>query len=216
MKKNLPIKIFQKRRVDERKTEGGGDNTVPKWQLDADKLEKRATKLIESLKEVFSNFNNRSSDRDFIPATLKVGLNDVAIAKSHRTDIQKIFNGKHSRNNIIGFIDSNSLLVKIDNIEEGQEVKQNFQDYTKNAKPISAIESIEVFKAIISDIEEYDVLKVSLIDYLNLELNNAVKIAFSKFCKDLNLGIKEIRYSPGLTVFKILNGTKATLDQLTE
>jgi len=216
MKKNLPIKIFQKRRVDERKTEGGGDNTVPKWQLDADKLEKRATKLIESLKEVFSNFNNRSSDRDFIPATLKVGLNDVAIAKSHRTDIQKIFNGKHSRNNIIGFIDSNSLLVKIDNIEEGQEVKQNFQDYTKNAKPISAIESIEVFKPIISDIEEYDVLKVSLIDYLNLELNNAVKIAFSKFCKDLNLGIKEIRYSPGLTVFKILNGTKATLDQLTE
>src|SRR5699024_10295385 len=80
----------------------------------------------------------------------------------------------------------------------------------------SAIESIEVFKPIISDIEEYDVLKVSLIDYLNLELNNAVKIAFSKFCKNLNLGVKEIKYSPGLTVFKILNGTKATLDQLTE
>src|SRR5699024_12500508 len=100
--------------------------------------------------------------------------------------------------NIIGFIDSNSLLVKIDNIEEGQEVKQNFQDYTKNAKPISAIESIEVFKPIISDIEEYDVLKVSLIDYLNVELNNDVKFSFSNFCKVLNLVITSISYSSGM------------------
>src|SRR5690606_5885406 len=121
-----------------------------------------------------------------------------------------------SKNNIIGFIDSNSLLVKVDSIEEGQQIKQNFLDYTKNAKSISAIESIEVYKPYVTEIGEQNILKISLIDYLNYELNNAVKIAFHKFCNNLNLEIKEVKYSPGLIIFKVLNGSKATIDQLSE
>ncbi|MHA6697438.1 S8 family peptidase [Chryseobacterium sp. A321] len=216
MEKNLPIKIFQKRRIDERKTEGSGSNTPPKWQLSGSELEERAMRLMEPLEEVFSDFNTRPEERDFIPAALKVDIDDNAIAKSHRKEIQKVFNGRLSKNNIIGFIDSNSLLVKVDSIEEGQQIKQNFLDYTKNAKSISAIQSIEVYKPYITDIEEYDVLKVLLIDYLNYELNNAVKIAFHNFCNSLNLEIKETKYSPGLIIFKVLNGSKAIIDQLSE
>src|SRR3546814_10801664 len=103
---------------------------------------------------------------------------------------------------IICFIDSNSLLVKVGSIEEGQQIKLNFLDYVKNAKSISAIEYIEVYKPYITEIEEHDILKVSLIDYLNYELNNAIKIAFHKFCKSLNLEIKEVKYSSGLIIFK--------------
>lgn len=216
MGKNLPIKIFQKRRIDERRTEGSGSNTPPKWQLNNSELEERAMRLTEPFEEIFSDFNTRPVERDFIPATLKVDIDDNAIAKSHRKDIQKVFNGRFSKNNIIGFIDTNSLLVKVDSIEEGQQIKQNFLDYTKNAKSISAIESIEVYKPYVTDIEEYDILKISLIDYLNYELNNAVKIAFNRFCNNLNLEVKETKYSPGLIIFKVLNGSKATIDQISE
>lgn len=216
MRKSLPIKIFQKRRIDERRTEGSGSNIPPKWQLSKSELEERAVMLIKPFEEVFSNFNNRSIERNFIPATLKVDIDDNAIAKSHRKDIQKIFNGKLSKNNIIGFIDSNSLLVKVDSVEEGQQIKHNFLDFAKNAKSISAIEFIEVYRPYITDIEEYDVLKVSLIDYLNYELNNAIKIAFNKFCNGLNIEIEETNYSSGLIIFKVLKGSRSTIDQLSE
>lgn len=216
MEKNLPIKIFQKRRIDERKTEGSGSSVPPRWQLSESELEERAMRLIEPFEDVFSNFNTRPKERDFIPATLKVDIDDNSIAKSHRKDIQKVFDGRLSKNNIIGFMNSNSLLVKVDSIEEGQQIKQNFLNYSKNAKSISAIESIEVYKPYITEIEEQDILKVSLIDYLNYELNSAVKIAFNKFCTGLNLEIKEAKYSPGLIIFKVLNGSKATIDKLSE
>ncbi len=216
MKKNLPIKLFQKRRIDERRTEGSGNNTPPKWQLYGAELEERALSLIEPFEEVFNDFKTRPLKRNFIPATLKVDIDDNAIAKSHRKDIQKLFDGKQSKNNIIGFIDSNSLLVKVDSLEEGEQIRNNFLNLNKNAKSISAIESVEVFKPYITNLDQQDVLKVSLIDYLNFELNNAVKTAFVQFCSELNLEIKETRYSTGLIIFKVSNGTKVTVDKLSE
>lgn len=70
-------------------------------------LEERAMRLTEPFEEVFSDFNTRPAERDFIPATLKVDIDNNTIAKSHRKDIQKVFNGRFSKNNIIGFIDTN-------------------------------------------------------------------------------------------------------------
>ncbi len=215
MAKNLPIKIFQKRRLDERKTEGSGSNKPPKWQLNDAELKERAVLLLEPFDQLFREFQTRPNARDFIPATLKVSIDDNAIAKSHRKDIQSLFNGKRTKNNVIGFIDSNSLLIKVDNLEEGQSIKRNIANFRKNAKSISAIEGIEIFSPQVIEFAE-GILKVSLIDYHNFELNNAVKIAFTKFCQELNLNIKEIRYSIGLILFKIEGATPVTLDQLSD
>lgn len=215
MAKNLPIKIFQKRRLDERRTEGSGSSIPPKWQLNGAELEERATRLLEPFDQLFDEFLTRPKTRDFIPATLKVSIDDNAIAKSHRKDIQSLFNGKRTKNNIIGFADSNCLLIKVDNLEEGQSIKRNISDFRKNAKPISAIEEIEIFSPQLVEFAE-GALKVSLIDYHNFELNTAVKISFTKFCKELDLKIKEVRYSTGLIIFKIENANKATLDKLSD
>ena len=216
-KKNLPIKLFQKRqKIDDRRVEGGGGDNVPKWELSGQLLANRAESFIQPIDELIEVFKGRDSSRKFIPATLRIDIDDNAIAKSHRKDIQKIFNGKLTKNNIIGFIDSNSAIVKVDSIEEGQQIKNNINNYFKNPRGISAIESIEVFKPYVVDVKEDNTLKVSLIDFLNYEINNAVKIAFIRYCEEFDIEVKEVNYSPGLILFKIKNISKAVLDNISD
>ncbi|UUF12612.1 MULTISPECIES: S8 family peptidase [Flavobacterium] len=216
-KKNLPIKLFQKRqKIDERRVEGGGSDNVPKWELSGQLLAQRAESFIEPINELIAVFQKRSNSRSFIPAILRIDIDDSAIAKSHRKDIQKIFNGKVTKNNIIGFLDSNSAIVKVESIEEGIQIKNNITNYIKNPRGISAIESMEVFQPFIVDIEDNQTVKVSLIDFLNYEINNAVKIAFIKYCAESDIEVKEVNYSPGLIIFKIKNASPGTLDSISD
>ena len=95
-KKNLPVKLFQKRqKIDDRRVEGRGSKTIPKWQLEGEELLERANSLLEPLTELDTFFENRDNTRSFIPASLRVDIDDNAIAKSHRQDIQKLFNGQY-------------------------------------------------------------------------------------------------------------------------
>ncbi|HLO44201.1 MAG TPA: S8 family peptidase [Leadbetterella sp.] len=216
-KKNLPIKLFQKRqKIDDRRVEGGGGDNIPKWELSGQLLAERAESFIKPINELIEVFQKRNSSRSFIPATLKIDIDDNAIAKSHRKDIQKIFNGKVTKNNIIGFLDSNSAIVKIDNVEEGLQIKNNLANYLKNPRGISAIESIEVFKPFIVDIDNNQSVKISLIDFLNYEINNAVKLAFIKYCNESNIEVKEVYYSSGLIIFKIKNASQTVLDSISD
>ncbi len=219
-KKNLPVKLFQKRqKVDDRRVEGGGSKTIPKWQLDGEELQERANSLLEPLSELDTFFENRDKTRSFIPATLRVDIDDNAIAKSHRQDIQKLFNGQFSKNNIIGFIDSNSAIVKVDSIEDSKVIKKNINNYHRNPKAISAVETIEIFEPFIADIEENkknETVKISLINFLNYEINNAVKISFEKYCKQKSIDVVEANYSSGLIIYKIKNATKAQLDSISD
>ena len=216
-KKNLPIKLFQKRqKIDDRRVEGGGGDNIPKWELSGQLLAERAESFIEPINELIDVFQKRNNSRSFIPATLKIDIDDNAIAKSHRKDIQKIFNGIVTKNNIIGFLDSNSAIVKVNSIEEGIQIKKNVANYLKNPRGISAIESMEVFKPFIVDIDENQAVKISLIDFLNYEINNAVKTAFIKYCKEFNIEVKEVNYSPGLILFKIKNASQGVLDNISD
>lgn len=215
-KKNLPIKLFQKRRIDERQTEGSGSSTPPKWMLTGNELEERAEMLLEPFSDIEGEFATRPSYRDFIPVTLKVDIDDNAIAKSHRKDVQKLFNGRFSKNNIIGFLDSNSAIVKVDSLEESNQIQKNIKNFNRNAKSVSAIESIEIFKPYLVKPKKDEALKISLIDFLNYELNNSVKIAFKKFCQELNVEIKESFYSSGLIIYRAEKIDEATLDKLSD
>lgn len=216
-KKNLPIKLFQKRqKIDDRRVEGGGSGNIPKWQLEGEELIARANSLLEPFNELDSFFETRDSTRDFIPATLRIDIDDNAIAKSHRKDIQKLFNDQITKNNIIGFLDSNSAIVKVDSIEHGNAIKRNINHYHRNPKAISAVESIEVYKPYIADIKDETTVKISLFDFLNYEINNAVKVSFEKNCKQKNIEVKEAKYSSGLIIYKIKNATKAQLDSISD
>ncbi len=216
-KKNLPIKLFQKRqKIDDRRVEGGGGNSIPKWQLAGEELAARADSLLEPLNELDAFFEKRNKARSFIPATLRIDIDDNAIAKSHRKDIQKLFNGQITKNNIIGFIDSNSAIVKVDNLEHGKAIRRNINYYHRNPKAVSAVENIEIFKPYVADIKEESTVKVSLIDFLNYEVNNAIKISFENYCQQKNIDVKEAKYSSGLIIYKIKNATKAQLDSISD
>jgi len=217
-KKNLPIKLFQKRqKIDDRRVEGGGDSeSIPKWELSGKLLTERAESFIEPINEIIGELQVRNISRNFIPATLKINIDDNAIAKSHRKYIQKIFNGKVSKNNIIAFVDSNSALVKVDNVEVGVQIKNNINNYLNNPRGISAIESMEIFKPYIAELEDNKTVKISLIDFLNYEINNAVKLAFIRYCSQLSVETKEVNYSPGLIIFKIQNASKTVLDRISD
>lgn len=214
-KKNLPIKLFQKRRIDERQTEGSGNNEAPRWQLTGEDLDIRIATLLEPFEIVTNEFTNRKSERDFIPVTLKVDIDDDAIAKTHRKDIQKLFNGRRTKNNIIGFIDTNTAIVKVDSLEHSLEIQRNIRSSVKYAKSISAVESIEVFEPIVNYDDE-EVLKITLIDFLNFELNNAVRNSFKVYCKSLDINYKETVYSTSLIVYKIERPNQTVLDKLEE
>ncbi|GGX00646.1 S8 family peptidase [Salegentibacter mishustinae] len=216
-KKNLPIKLFQKReKTDDRRVEGGGGDSIPKWQLEGEELSARAQSLLEPLNELNIIFKTRDNTRSFIPATLRVDIDDLAIAKTHRKDIQKLFNGRYTKNNIIGFIDSNSAIVKVDNIEDSNAIRRNIKNYHSNPKAVSAVETIEIYEPFIVDFEENETVKISLIDFLNYEVNNAVKRSFEKYCEQKNVNIIETNYSSGLIIFKIKNATKAQLDSISD
>jgi len=216
-KKNLPIKLFQKRqKIDDRRVEGMSNDIPPKWQLAGEALEARANGLLEPITELNVFFEQREAKRSFIPATLKVDIDDNAIAKSHRTDIQKLFNGQVSKNNIIGFIDSNSALVRVDSIEDSNVIQKNIRSYNRNAKAISAIESIEIYKPFIANLEKEETIKISLINYLNYELNISVKRSFERYCEEKNVQVIETRYTSELIIFKIKNATKAQLDSISD
>lgn len=216
-KKNLPIKLFEKRqKIDDRRVEGGGGDNIPKWQLQGEALEARATSLLETVGSLDSYFETIDISRSFIPATLRVDIDDDAIAKSHRSEIQKLFNGQHTKNNIIGFIDSNSAIVKVDSIEEKNAIQKNIRNYNKNARGISAVEAIEIFKPFIADLEDNETVKISLIDYLDFELNNAIKQAFENYCQEQGVKVIETNYSPGLIIYKIQSATRAQLDSISD
>lgn len=216
-KKNLPIKLFQKRqKIDDRRVEGGGSRSTPKWQLEGEELVTRMNALLKPFDDLNHFFKSRDNSRSFIPATLLVDIDDRAIAKSHRQDVQKLFNGQFSKNNIIGFVDSNSAIVKVDNFQESEQIKKNIADYRRNPKGISAIESIDVFEPYVADIQGTQTIKISLIDFLNYELNSAVKFSFERFCSEKNIDIIEANYSPGLIIFKIKNATKVELDSISD
>src|ERR1700744_4343038 len=122
-KKNLPIKIFQKRvKVDEKVTEGLGGTTLPRWaNLTEDEYSKRLSSFVSTLDTVSENLQKRPKQRDFIPQVVQLELNELATAKSYRGGVSGIFN-VNGQQNIIGFKDEKALLVKIDSTKDLEKI----------------------------------------------------------------------------------------------
>tara|TARA_R110000796_G_scaffold251662_2_gene383618 strand:+ start:4484 stop:6832 length:2349 start_codon:yes stop_codon:yes gene_type:complete len=216
-KKNLPIKIFEKRKeIDERRVEGGGNSNLPKFVLSDSELYERAEEYSAIVHDKLQDFENRPQNRKFIPTTLNVEINDKAIAKSHRSEIKKIFNVNY-KHNFIGFTGANNLLVKIDSPRDVYEIEKNLKNINKHKIGLSAISHIEdFFPDVRVDKNDGKDLKVTMINYQNLEINNAVKNVFEKFCVDNDLKFKRTNYSPELIIYKIFETSHSTLDKLQE
>lgn len=206
--KNLPIKFFKKRdNVDDRRTEGMSNDELPRWVLTREELLAKVDEFKTSLNTVKSILEMRVKNDNHLPAVLKVSLRNVAIAKSHRTQVGKIFNVNH-KYNFIGMSDDCDLMVKVDNIKDLEEISRNVDSIDKNAYGLSAIEELDTFSPMIE--EKLGILKVKLINYNDYSLNSVAESIFINKLADANIQYKKTRYAEDLTIFKL---EKVTTDQ---
>lgn len=201
MKKYLPIKIVEKRKgTDDSLTEAGGGGDDPAWMFEVP-LEERVEMLTATLDEVDDELERRIGIDNYIPAAVELKLDSKTLAKTHRASIRKMFD-VNNKNNLIGYFDSSSLLVKIESLDDLRAIERNVENYKKNMHGLCSIIETNLFKPQV-DVENNDFLKVKLIDFQEYELNNTVHRAFQRKCEELGLEIEGTYYSSDIQVYKI-------------
>ena len=218
--KNLPIKIFEKRKnVDERKTEGGGDpDKIPAWaKITDEEFFAKSGEFLQTIKLASQKLQDRKPERDFIPAVIKVEINEKALAKSHRADIANIFDVNHKRN-LVSLTDDRSILVTINSQDDIKEINKNLARPSKHKKGVAAIVEMTPFEPEITVPKENiaEPLRVSLINFHNYQLNAAVATAFVNICKESDITVKKVNYSPELIIFRLSGVTQDAFDYLKE
>lgn len=108
----------------------------------------------------------------------------------------------NKKNNIIGLKNDDTLLVKIDDIKDLKEMVANFKTIRKNSEGLATIKDSKRFKPEIS-VENKDILKIKLINYLDNDINNQVEKQFEVTCKSLGLNLEFVEYTDEIKVFKI-------------
>ena len=101
MDKLLPIKFFEKRKIDEQLTEAGGNSDLPKWvKQDAD-LAQHAQHLSAGVSRVTEGFEAYRQEEHTLPMVMTTTLTEEALAKSHRKAVVDILNSDNNPN-VIG------------------------------------------------------------------------------------------------------------------
>jgi len=218
--KNLPIKIFEKRKnVDERRTEGGGDkDALPTWaRISDEEFFAKSGEFQQTIRLASEKLQERKPERDFIPTIIRVELNEKALAKSHRADIANIFDVNH-RHNLVSLTDDRNILVAINSQADIVEINRNLSKPLKHKKGVAAITEMAPFEPAItvSKEEVQEPLRVSLINYHNYQLNDAVSRTFVDICRKKDIRVKKVNYSPDLIMFRLDGVTQDTFDYLKE
>ncbi len=211
--KNLPIKIFQKRKkIDERKTEGMGDDYLPDWALlTPQQTSARRTNFKSTLDTISNKLKKRPSDRDFIPALIEVEIHEKATAKSHRADISSLFDVNNNRN-LIGYTNERNLLIKINSEKDIVEINRRISN-DRNIKGLGSVTELVEFKPTVAveKVNTKDSLRVSLVNFHDIHLNKSVCTAFEKLCRINEVEFKKVNYSPNLIVYRL---SKVTTDRI--
>ena len=216
--KFLPIKIFQKRRTDERRTEGSGGNKDKAWLLSPEELRNKADEFSNILSETASILQARYEEDSCIPAVLSIDIRDEAIAKSHRREIKKIFDVNYKMN-VIGFSENNTLIVKIDTKSDALKIQSNINSIDRFKTGLSSIVDLSHFQPTIESeiaerIKPTDIFKICLINYGDYSLNTSVKIAFQNYAEARAIDIQEVSYSPNIIVYKASGIDRDKLDEI--
>ncbi len=235
MEKLLPIKFFEKRKIDEQLTEPGGSKDLPKWVMQGDELTARSQHLAGSMTQVAAKFEAHKKTAHELPMVMATTITEKALAKTHRSAVVDLLNSD-SQLNVIGIesiipseptIDGmEAVLVKKD--EESKEtrrllsivttdelianINRALQDTQNNARLISSIENMEPFEVRSGAYNpENKIYRVRLIDYQDRHRNQLAQMLFRNQCTTNGITIdRETRYSPDMRIYRI------TLDSIAD
>jgi hypothetical protein len=216
MEKELPIQIVKFRENDDFLPEGGGGNELPKW-IKEETIRENISTVSTQLELLSALFEQRKS-RD-VPILTIANLNNNATAKSYRGYIRSVFDVGDKRN-IIGMNRYNELLVKFDNNDDLNIVRNKYSQHGRNnsVKSIkwayAAVEDLHLFKPQIDNNLENKEVKIRLVDYLDNNLNQKCREKFEIFCSENNLIFESMDYSDTLTLFRVDKITSMALSRL--
>lgn len=235
MEKLLPIKFFEKRKVDEQLTEAGGSKDMPKWVMQGDDLTQRSQHLAGSMTQVAASFEAHKKAAHELPLVMATTITEKALAKTHRSTVVDLLNSD-SQLNVIG-IESIFPMAPQTEEEEGAPAKKDdepketrrllsivttdelianinraLQDTQNNARLISSIENMEPFEVRSGAYNpENKVYRVRLIDYQDRHRNQLAQMLFRNQCTTNGITIdRETRYSPDMRIYRI------TLDSIAD
>ena len=235
MEKLLPIKFFEKRKIDEQLTEAGGSKDLPKWVMQGDDLAQRSQHLTGSMTQIAARFEAHKIDAHELPMVMATTITEKALAKTHRSTVVDLLNSD-SQLNVIGIEsvfpviqqaegtetvpdkkdeepkETRRLLSIVTTDELIANINRALRDTQNNARLISSIEDIKPFEAR-SDAYNPDnrVYRVRLIDYQDHHRNQIAQTLFRNQCAANGIVIdRETRYSPDMRIYRI------TLDSIAE
>lgn len=205
----LPIKFFSKREEDKQRVEGNSPRELPKWVLSDDELLARSQHLTAGMDAVVSQtvWENRT-----VPVILCATLTKDAHAKSHRRKIESVFATK--QNNILGVGDEDTLIVKVDSLDDAKEIKSRLEDAAKNAYGISGIEEITRYHAPVEYAQGQTNYKVKLFDFHDYSVNQSIRSRFEHLLRTKSVDFTSTLYARALTIYKLCGLDALALDTL--
>lgn len=210
--RNLPIHFFRHREGDENRTEGGGNNEEPRWLLPEMQLIKKSEQLVSELNAFESIITEREKKQSIIPFVCKAILLEKATAKSRRQYAEKILNTSHAKSNIIGIVDKEELIVRIDSIHELNIITQHIKEHDRYNYGLSCLDRIIAFTPSIIETDKSEKYKIKLLDFQNYEENIAIMRLFEKILYDNKIHYSRTEYAEFFSVYKINGEQPVILD----
>lgn len=200
----LPIKFFGKRKVDEMRTEGGGDKRLPQFVLSGEELYEHRAGLLKSIEGFKEYVNNNISEDSLVPFMMSVKVTDKAHAKTHRNKIKELFQAS-GKNSVVGIRNDNELIINIKKVSELDEIESRVNNTEKYKHAISAVDEINPFHPYVDFEEDAKSYKLKLVDYQNYEFNTAIQRHLEIYMKQQNINYTKEHYASNYDVYHILS-----------
>ena len=231
MEKLLPIKFFEKRKIDEMSPEpSGGETKPPSWLLSGADLDQRVQHLSANMAQVAERFEEYKQEGHELPMVMVTTILEDAIAKSHRGEVVGLL-GSDSQSSVIGvdsvtYKDAQSKKnTDLELIEDGETIKEerrilsvvmsdeliaNIDKALKNT-----IDNVKLISTI-TELKPYAVksggynpnnrkYRVRLHDYNNEDRNKLARELFKNKCRQHEIVIDhETRYSRDMWFYRIV------------
>lgn len=207
MENNYPIQLVKIREnQDEYFKEGISDGKLPSW-VTKEEIIKHIRQLDSDLEDVSKRFKERPTYNQKLPVLLKAKLNERATAKSYRPNVRSVLNQRNKRN-VIGIAAYRDILFKIDNEADLQIIRNIINSIEDAGRErtvgVVAIDKISIYKLEVNaDLLQGKLLKVQLVDYQNVELNERSERLLKSLEDRLNCTFERITYAEELIIYKV-------------